>query len=136
MISLKKEHIELMINHAKNDDPNECCGILAGKGSEVSHVYQIRNSTPSPFRYVMDSQEMLNAMQNADRKGIEFIAFYHSHTHSAAYPSDTDTRMAIESGWVDFCYALVSLEDKKQPDVKFFTIDSEGKISDIKIRVI
>ena len=124
-----------MIKHAMEDDPNECCGILAGNDNEVSFVYKIRNSTPSPYRYVMDPQEMLNAMQDAEKKGIDFIAFYHSHTHSPAYPSDTDTRMAVESGWVDFRYALVSLEDKSNPCVKFFTIDSDGKVSDLDLRI-
>ena len=135
MIFLKKEHRDLMIKHAMEDDPNECCGILAGNDNEVSFVYKIRNSTPSPYRYVMDPQEMLNAMQDAEKKGIDFIAFYHSHTHSPAYPSDTDTRMAVESGWVDFRYALVSLEDKSNPCVKFFTIDSDGKVSDLDLHI-
>ena len=135
MIFLKKEHRDSMIKHAMEEDPNECCGILAGNDNEVSFVYKIRNSTPSPYRYVMDPQEMLNAMQDAEKKGIDFIAFYHSHTHSPAYPSDTDTRMAVESGWVDFRYALVSLEDKGNPCVKFFTIDSDGKVSDLDLHI-
>ena len=136
MLLLKKEYVDLMIKHAINDDPNECCGILAGNGNEVSLVYKIRNTTPSPYRYVMDPQEMLNAMQDADQKGLDFIAFYHSHTHSPAYPSDTDTRMAVESGWVDFRYGLVSLEDKTTPCVKFFTIDADGKVSDVEFRIL
>ena len=135
MISLKKEQREFMIKHARDDDPNECCGILAGTGEEISYVYKIRNSTPSPFRYVMDPQEMLNAMQDAEKKGLDFIAFYHSHTHSPAYPSDTDTRMAVESGWVDFRYALVSLEDKNKPIVKFFIIDSAGEVSGLDFQI-
>ena len=136
MLLLKKEYVDLMIKHAIDDDPNECCGILAGNGNEVSLVYKIRNTTPSPYRYVMDPQEMLNAMQDADQKGLDFIAFYHSHTHSPAYPSDTDTRMAVESGWVDFRYGLVSLEDKTNQCVKFFTIDADGKVSGVEFRIL
>ena len=117
MISLKKEHREFMIKHAQDDDPNECCGILAGTGEEISYVYKIRNSTPSPYRYVMDPQEMLNAMQDAEKKGLDFIAFYHSHTHSSAYPSPTDVRMALQSGWLDIYYVLVSLERKTVPEI-------------------
>jgi hypothetical protein len=36
--------------------------------------------------------------------------------------------MAVESGWVDFAYALVSLEEKDKPKVNFFMIDSEGTV--------
>ena len=67
-------------------------------------------------------------MKNAEEKGLELICFYHSHTHTPAFPSDTDIRLAVESGWVDFGYALVSLEEKDKPTVNFFMIDSEGAV--------
>ena len=136
MIRIPQEYIDEMISHSLQDDPDECCGILAGKDSEVSRLYRIRNSTPSPYRYVMDPQEMLKAMRDSDCRGIELQAFYHSHTHSAAYPSETDTRMAVDSGWVDFCYILVSLENKGLPDVRFYMIDFNGEISEEQIEII
>jgi proteasome lid subunit RPN8/RPN11 len=125
---IRQNHIEEMINHAKEHDPDECCGILAGTGEDITHLYRVKNSTPSPFRYVMDPKEQLEVMKNADDNGLELLFFYHSHTHSPAFPSDTDIRMAVESGWVDFGYALVSLEEKDRPKVKFFIIDSEGTV--------
>ena len=136
MIRIPQEYINEMISHSLQDDPDECCGILAGKDSEVSRLYRIRNSTPSPYRYVMDPQEMLKAMRDSDCRGIELLAFYHSHTHSSAYPSETDTRMAVDSGWVDFCYILVSLEKTGEPDVRFYIIDSKGEISEEQIEII
>ena len=117
-----------MIEHSKSEDPNECCGILAGTNGDISKLYKIRNASPSPYRYVMDPQEMLTSIQDADENGIDLVAFYHSHTHSPAYPSETDTRMAVESGWVDFCYVLVSLEDDDKPVVRFYVIDSDGEV--------
>jgi proteasome lid subunit RPN8/RPN11 len=84
----------------------------------------------------MDPQEMLKAMRDSDCRGIELQAFYHSHTHSPAYPSETDTRMAVDSGWVDFCYILVSLENKELPDVCFYIVDSEGGISEEQMEII
>ena len=136
MIRIPQEYINEMISHSLQDDPDECCGILAGKDSEVSRLYRIRNSTPSPYRYVMDPQEMLKAMRDSDCRGIELQAFYHSHTHSSAYPSETDTRMAVDSGWVDFCYILVSLEKTGEPDVRFYIIDFKGEISEEQIEII
>ena len=130
-----------MIKHSLGEDPNECCGILAGYKSDinlgvwVSDLYKITNSTPSPYRYRMDPAEQLEAELEVDRKGTELLAFYHSHTHTPAYPSDTDVRMAMESGWTDFCYVLVSLEEDN-PIVNFFTIDSNGNISEISFSVL
>ena len=125
-----------MIEHSKSEDPNECCGILAGTNGDISMLYKIRNASPSPYRYVMDPQEMLTSIQDADENGIDLVAFYHSHTHSPAYPSETDTRMAVESGWVDFCYVLVSLEDDDKPVVRFYVIDSDGEVLDEETQIL
>ena len=136
MIRIPQEYIDEMISHSLQDDPDECCGILAGKDSKVSRLYRIRNSSPSPYRYVMDPQEMLTSIQDADENGIDLVAFYHSHTHSPAYPSETDTRMAVESGWVDFCYVLISLEDEDKPVVQFYVIDSNGEVLDEETQIL
>ena len=128
MIKISQKFIDQMIEHSKSENPNECCGILAGTNGDISKLYKIRNASPSPYRYVMDPQEMLTSIQDADENGIDLVAFYHSHTHSPAYPSETDTRMAVESGWVDFCYVLVSLEDEDKPVVRFYVIDSDGEV--------
>ncbi len=136
MIRISQKFIDQMIEHSKSENPNECCGILAGTNGDISKLYKIRNASPSPYRYVMDPQEMLTSIQDADENGIDLVAFYHSHTHSPAYPSETDTRMAVESGWVDFCYVLVSLEDDDKPVVRFYVIDSDGEVLDEETQIL
>ena len=136
MIRISQKFIDQMIEHSKSEDPNECCGILAGSNGDISKLYKIRNASPSPYRYVMDPQEMLTSIQDADENGIDLVAFYHSHTHSPAYPSETDTRMAVESGWVDFCYVLVSLEDEDKPVVRFYVIDSDGEVLEEETQIL
>ena len=136
MIRISQKFIDQMIEHSKSENPNECCGILAGTNGDISKLYKIRNASPSPYRYVMDPQEMLTSIQDADENGIDLVAFYHSHTHSPAYPSETDTRMAVESGWVDFCYVLVSLEDEDKPVVRFYVIDSDGEVLEEETQIL
>ena len=46
------------------------------------------------------------------------MAFHNSHAHCAAHPSQTDVRMAPESGWLDVCYVLVSLESEASTPVR------------------
>ena len=130
MLTIPQAHADDMIAHARQEDPNECCGILAGKDAAVANIYRIKNSTPSPYRYVMEPQEMLNAMRDADANDWDITAFYHSHTHSPAYPSPTDVRMAQQSGWLgdDVYYILVSLEDKANPQIRAFRIMESGEI--------
>lgn len=130
MLTIPKELADDMIAHSQQEDPNECCGILAGRNDIVENLYRIANSTPSPYRYVMEPQEMLNAMRDADSNEWDITAFYHSHTHSPAYPSPTDVRMAQQSGWLgyDIYYILVSLEDKASPQIRAFRIMESGDI--------
>ena len=135
MITVPSNFVDEMIEHAVQENPNECCGILAGKDGLISALYRVRNSTPSPYRYVMDPKDQMNVMKESDELGLDLMAFYHSHTHSPAYPSETDTRMAVESGWVDFCYVLVSLE-KQEPEVRFYMVDAKGDISNEEFEII
>ena len=130
MLTINQQSIDEMKTHALQEDPNECCGILAGPKDAALKLYRITNTTPSPYRYLMDPQEMLNAMEDAGRNGWDPIAFYHSHTHSAAEPSSTDIRMAQQSGWLgeDVYYILISLQDKENPVIRAFYIHPNGKV--------
>ena len=130
MLRIQKQHASEMIAHALEDDPNECCGILAGKDQVALRLYRITNTAGSPYRYLMDPQEQLNAMLDSERNGLEILAFYHSHTHGPAYPSGTDVRMAQESGWLDVYYVLVSLEDRANPQIRAYHIGDDGEITE------
>ena len=136
MLSIKQRFVAEMIAHSREEDPNECCGILAGTEGSVGHLYRITNTARSPYRYLMDPQEFLDADRDSERNGWQMVAFYHSHTHSPAYPSQTDVRMALESGWLDICYVLVSLESKSNPSVRFFHISDTGKIQEEEIKIL
>ena len=128
MLRLPKGIARQIVDHAGEQAPDECCGILAGKKGVASRVYRITNTVKSPYRYLMDPQEFLDADKDVESKQIEFLAFYHSHTHSEAYPSSTDVRMALESGWLDVFYVLVSTSDETHSAIRAFSIDPSGQI--------
>jgi proteasome lid subunit RPN8/RPN11 len=104
-----------MVQHAFEENPNECCGLLAGVQGDVLRHYRITNTERSPYRYSMDSKELLVAMREIDDNGWEIQAFYHSHTHSPAYPSETDRRLA--ANWPDPFYLLISLAEQDDKGV-------------------
>ena len=135
MLKIPKDLVDEMVAHARAEDPNECCGILAGRDGRASVAYRITNVARSPFRYLMDPQEFLRADMDAEARGLRLVAFYHSHTHSPAYPSPTDVRMAQESGWTgdSICYLLVSLEDKERPVLRAFRIDDDGRVTEVEL---
>ena len=128
MIKIARADADEIIAHARQEDPDECCGILAGRDGAAAKLYRITNTVRSPYRYMMDPQEFLDADLDSERNGMEFVAFYHSHTHSPAYPSQTDVRMAQQSGYHDVHYILVSLEDRESPQINAYLIHESGEI--------
>ena len=139
MLELEKQYLDQMVAHALEDDPNECCGILAGPRGSVVKLYRMTNIAHSPYRYEMDGTKMIPVLNEIDDKGWELLAFYHSHTHSPAYPSTTDVRIATSpdgrSIWPDTLYILVSLTDRDNPPVHAFRI-VDGQIAEEELRII
>ena len=125
MIKLNQTYINNMIVHAKDTTPNECCGIIASKNGIFKKLYKITNSAQSPFRYIMDTKEFYNAYKEIDENGWDIFALYHSHTHTEAYPSQTDIRLA---NWPDSYYIIISLQIPKEPKIRGFNILEDGKV--------
>ena len=108
-----------MIDHARREAPDECCGLMAGKGNKVLRVYPARNALKSPVRYSLDPKELYQLLQEIEKQGWELLGIYHSHTHTQAYPSVTDIELAF---WPDALYFIISLQDPTAPQVRAFHI--------------
>ena len=135
MLKIEQYHAEEMITHSKQENPNECCGILSGTEQKAIKLNRITNIAKSPFRYVMDPKEFLDADLESEKAGLKFVAFYHSHTHSPAYPSETDVRMALQSGYLNVNYILISLENVDEPVLRAFKINESGSIEEEELKI-
>jgi proteasome lid subunit RPN8/RPN11 len=124
--------VDRMVAHAREDLPNECCGMLGGRDGEASVVIPVANAAASPLRYEMDPQGQFDALKAIEDDGMELLAIYHSHTKSAAYPSQTDVNQAV--AWPDQIYVIVSLADEDAPDVKAYLL-KDLRIADVEISV-
>ena len=124
--------IEAMVEHARDDEPNECCGLIGGRPDEAITLYRATNAEASPFRYSLAPLEQLELMNQIEEAGEELVGIYHSHTRTGAWPSQTDINLA--TGWPDAVWFIVSLENPDTPDVKAFTIHgSEVGVVDIQV---
>ena len=119
MLRLSSQLFNEMITHARYEDPNECCGLLAGKDDCAIKLFPVVNSEQSPYRYNMDSQGLFRAYREIEDNGWEIVALYHSHTQTEAYPSPTDVRLVT---WPDTLYIIISLMDPECPLIKGFYI--------------
>jgi proteasome lid subunit RPN8/RPN11 len=124
--------IDEMVAHAREDLPNECCGMVGGADDEARVVIPVTNSAASPLRFEMDPQGQYNALKAIEGDGGELLAIYHSHTKSAAFPSQTDVSQAVN--WPDAIYLIVSLQDADAPEVKGYWL-KDLKIADAELIV-
>jgi proteasome lid subunit RPN8/RPN11 len=131
-VKIAQSLIDEMVAHAREDLPNECCGMVGGRDGEASSVVRVENSAASPLRYEMDPQGQFNALKKIEDAGDDLLAIYHSHTKSAAYPSQTDVNQAV--AWPEQIYLIVSLADRDAPDVKAYLL-KDLKIADVDLHV-
>jgi proteasome lid subunit RPN8/RPN11 len=131
-VRIAQQLIDEMVAHAREDLPNECCGMVGGRDGEATEVVRVANAAASPLRYEMDPQGQYNALKSIEDGGGELLGIYHSHTKSAAYPSQTDVNQAVT--WPDQAYLIVSLADPDSPDVQAFLL-KDLKIADVPLDV-
>jgi proteasome lid subunit RPN8/RPN11 len=111
--------VDELIAHARDDAPNECCGIVAAQDGRAVKLFRAANAEASPMRYSLDPREQYEITMEIERSGWELGVIYHSHTRSPAYPSQTDVNLAF---YPDALYVIVSVVEPDSPEVKAFRI--------------
>ncbi len=142
--------LEQILAHARAEAPNECCGVVAvlppSPADEQAHpadeqvhpaehmramdVRRARNIHASPKRFEIDGKDVLAAINDFEAVGWEIGAIYHSHTHTAPYPSQTDINFA--AAWPGVEWIIVGLADPAAPEIRSYLIE-EGEIHEVEI---
>jgi [CysO sulfur-carrier protein]-S-L-cysteine hydrolase len=115
VLKIAREHIDVMIAHAREDHPDEACGVVVGPvGSDVpTRLVKMINADRSPTFFRFDPQEQFALYKAMSAAGEEIIVVYHSHTSTEAYPSRTDIALASEP---QAHYVLVSTAESGASD--------------------
>ena len=126
-----------IVAHCFDGVPNEACGVFSGPvddagepTGDVTEIYPCINADESARTYTVDSRQLLQALRDAESRGEELVGVWHSHTHTDAYPSDTDVRQAFEPSWV---YVIVSLK-QEDPVLRAYRI-RDGAITEVDVDV-
>jgi proteasome lid subunit RPN8/RPN11 len=120
--------LEEIVEHARADAPNECCGMIASRDGRAVRVYRATNAAASPLRYEIDGLEQYRIQTEIEEQGWELGAIYHSHTRSAPYPSQTDINLAF---YPDSLYVIVGLAGT-EPEIRAFTI-VDGRVCEVAL---
>ena len=136
MVAIKKEVIESIIEHGKNEYPYECCGMLAGTNTNdkliIEKSYYVKNMDKSSEHFTMDPQEQFDVMKKIRGEGLTLLGNYHSHPYTPSRPSEEDKRLAYDESAI---YGILSLE-KEEPMLKFFKIIAQQKVEKIEIEIV
>jgi len=120
VIEFPADAYEAIVAHAREDSPEEVCGVLGGERREVERtadegeiegstsrvrsVHRAANVARSSRRtYLIDPEEQLTIMEDIEARGKEIVGFYHSHPTGPACPSGVDERRAT---WKGYSYVI------------------------------
>jgi len=122
--------LDEVVAHAREEAPNECCGMIASLDGRAVAVHRAVNAAASPLRYEMEPQDQYRIEMAIDDAGQELGAIYHSHTRSAPFPSQTDINLAFHP---DSLYMIVGVAGD-EVDVQAYRI-ANGQVSDAALEV-
>jgi [CysO sulfur-carrier protein]-S-L-cysteine hydrolase len=129
-VRISQALLDEIVEHARAEAPNECCGMIATQDGVAVAVHRARNAAASPLRYEMDGMEQYKIQTAIDDGGYELGAIYHSHTRSDPQPSQTDINLAF---YPDALYLIVGVKGE-EPDVRAWRI-VDGAVSEAALEV-
>lgn len=122
-VLIESSLVDQMFAHCIREFPLEACGLLGldQLSGQVAAVYPCKNVAESAKLYTVDPRDFLRVDRQCESEGLVVGGVYHSHTHTAAYPSPTDLAAAPDPNWF---YFLVSLRDP-EPVLRSFELADE-----------
>ncbi|HEX5223660.1 MAG TPA: M67 family metallopeptidase [Solirubrobacteraceae bacterium] len=132
---IAQELLDDVVAHARQEYDAECCGLLGygphAGATRALRVHRATNVFASRKRFEIDGRELLRVIDEFESDGLELGAIYHSHTHTAPYPSQTDINFA--ANWPGLEWVIVGLADE-QPDVRCYVIEG-GSVQEVPLEV-
>ena len=137
MLEISQELVDSIVAHARQDHPDEACGVIAGPANSdrPTRFIPMTNAARSPTFYEFDSMDLLRLYRELAANDEDPVVIYHSHTATQAYPSRTDISYASEP---NAHYVLVSTRETGTEDGpyelrSYRTVD--GVVTEEEVRI-
>jgi proteasome lid subunit RPN8/RPN11 len=139
-VRIPAELVEQIVAHAREEAPNECCGMIASRDGEAVRVFRARNEAASPLRYVVDPRDLHRITTEIEDAGWQLGAIYHSHTRSDPYPSQTDVNTAFfpdsdDPLWPGTLYVIVGVAGP-DANLRAYRIAARDRVEDVELEVV
>ena len=98
MITMSKNDYEIILKHARENLPEEACGLIAGSEDEngrlIEKVYYLTNVDHAEDHFTLNPKEQLSAIKDMRANGLKPLGNWHSHPSSPSRPSQEDIKLA------------------------------------------
>ena len=125
-VTIYKEDYERILAHAKENLPEEACGLIAGIDREdgvreIKKVYLLTNIDHTNEHFSIDPKDQLASIKDMRAEGLKPLGNWHSHPESPSRPSEEDKRLANDS---NASYLILSLMEQGNPVLNAFHVES------------
>ncbi len=122
---MNEDRKELILQHAQEEYPNECCGIILGlknerKVLEIVKTYNVDTEYDKNVHFAINPLLLYKVERESEKRGLDVIGFYHSHIDYPAVLSKEDERYMIPG----CIYAIASVNDEKCNELRLYYKDS------------
>jgi proteasome lid subunit RPN8/RPN11 len=132
MIELSTEAWAVMVEHAQNCYPNECCGILIGSEADGKRFATLAVACRNAYegeqkdRFEIDPRDQIAAERKSRELSLGVLGFFHSHPDEGAYFSQTD----LKNHWPFYSNVVMSVRARVVSDAKCFRVDVDQTASE------
>ncbi len=126
---IPRELYDDMVDHARLEAPNECCGMIGVRDEVAVELHRATNVEASPLRFTIDGKDLLWTLQ-IEEHGLDLV-IYHSHTRTDPEPSQTDITYA--ANWPQALWLIVGLKNDV-PEARLWRIH-DGQVSEAELAV-
>jgi|ERR1700735_3867617 len=131
-VYIPREIEQRLIELARRQPKEECCGLLAGREALITQALPATNAASDPAKaYEIAPNELFSLMKEMRAGGLELLGIYHSHPNGKNEPSPRDIESAYYPEAVHFI--LSPLSEAPRP-LRAFSI-RDGRVEELAIHV-
>jgi proteasome lid subunit RPN8/RPN11 len=134
MLTVTPRQLERIFACAREANPAECCGLLAGDAEKARSIYALRNlAANATVAYEAAPEDLFAAQREMRERGEQLLAIYHSHPRATEpQPSETDVRLAY---YPQAIYLIIALAGER-PVMRAFRIsEAEGVWEEVEYAI-
>jgi len=133
LLQTRRSALGQLLEHARRQPNQECCGLLAGSNGVITQAFPARNAAKDPKRhYEIAPAEIVRLLREFRQRNLRFLGIYHSHPNGENVPSPRDIELAYYSEAV---YFIVTPRPYASNPIRAFSI-RDGRVDELEIETV